>query len=142
MIDRMTLFKIANGQVYDPANGIDGVVMDLWIQDGKIVHPQGANAPGSPEVQPEKVLDASGLVVMPGGFARTCKGRRCSSRRNTTPAQYRTSRNGLRITIQYSSQIIPWTRVTCRTAACAWLAVTRWKQHEPETQPQGPTGAR
>ena len=33
----MTLSKIADGTVYDPANGIDGVVRDLWIQDGKIV---------------------------------------------------------------------------------------------------------
>ena len=35
----MPLLKIANGTVYDPANGIDGVVKDLWIQDGKIVAP-------------------------------------------------------------------------------------------------------
>ena len=28
---------IAGGTVYDPANGIDGVVQDIWIQDGKII---------------------------------------------------------------------------------------------------------
>jgi formylmethanofuran dehydrogenase subunit A len=63
----MTLLKIANGIVYDPANGVDGIVKDLWIQDGKIIAPPGADAPGAPEVRPDKVLDATGLVVMPGG---------------------------------------------------------------------------
>ncbi len=58
----MTLLKIVNGTVYDPANRVDGIVQDIWIQDGKIISP-----PSSPEVQPDKVLDATGLVVMPGG---------------------------------------------------------------------------
>src|SRR5262245_21275556 len=58
----MPLLKIANGTVYDPANGIDGKVQDLWIQDGKVVAP-----PDDPGVRPDKVLDATGLVVMPGG---------------------------------------------------------------------------
>jgi formylmethanofuran dehydrogenase subunit A len=62
----MTLFKIANGTIYDPANNLDGVVRDLWIQDGKIVAPPVADAPGSP-IRPDKVLDATGLVVMAGG---------------------------------------------------------------------------
>jgi formylmethanofuran dehydrogenase subunit A len=59
----MSFLKIANGTVYDPANGVNGVVMDLWIRDGKIVAPPGADAPGSPD----RVFDAAGLVVMPGG---------------------------------------------------------------------------
>jgi formylmethanofuran dehydrogenase subunit A len=63
----MPLLKIANGTVYDPANGVDGVVKDIWIRDGKVVEPPVANAPGSPEVRPDRVLDATGLVVMPGG---------------------------------------------------------------------------
>jgi formylmethanofuran dehydrogenase subunit A len=58
----MPLLKIANGTVYDPTNGIDGVVQDVWIQDGKVVAP-----PSDPDVRPDKVLDATGLVVMPGG---------------------------------------------------------------------------
>src|SRR5262245_8298368 len=58
----MTLLKITNGTVYDPANGIDGVVQDIWIQDGKVIAP-----PAQPDVRPDKVLDATGLVVMPGG---------------------------------------------------------------------------
>jgi formylmethanofuran dehydrogenase subunit A len=59
----MTLLKIANGAVYDPANNVNGVVQDIWIQDGKIVAAPAADATGSPD----KVLDATGLVVMAGG---------------------------------------------------------------------------
>src|SRR5918999_5744958 len=54
--------KISRGTVYDPANGIDGEVRDLWIADGKIVA-----APSDPVTRPTRVLDATGLVVMPGG---------------------------------------------------------------------------
>jgi formylmethanofuran dehydrogenase subunit A len=54
----MTQLRITGGTVYDPANGIDGKVQDICIEDGKIVKsvPQGA-----------RKLDASGMVVMPGG---------------------------------------------------------------------------
>lgn len=58
----MTLLKITNGTVYDPANGVDGAVKDLWVRDGKIIPP-----PAEPDVRPDKTLDATGLVVMPGG---------------------------------------------------------------------------
>jgi formylmethanofuran dehydrogenase subunit A len=58
----MTLFKIANATVYDPANGVDGVVQDLWIQDGKVIA-----APTDPAAAPDRTLDATGLVAMPGG---------------------------------------------------------------------------
>src|SRR5437588_8064376 len=63
----MALLKIANGNVYDPGNGIDGVAQDVWIQDGKIISP-----PTSPDVRPDQVLDATGLVVMPGGVDMHC----------------------------------------------------------------------
>lgn len=56
------LLKIAGGTVHDPVNGIDGEEKDIWVKDGKIVAP-----PSDPEVHPDKVLDAKGLVVMPGG---------------------------------------------------------------------------
>ena len=55
-------FKVAAGMVYDPANGIDGQARDLWILGGKIVA-----APTDPEVRPTRVIDARGLVIMPGG---------------------------------------------------------------------------
>jgi formylmethanofuran dehydrogenase subunit A len=58
----MSLFKIANGTVFDPASGIDGLQQDLWVQDGKIVR-----GPTDPQARPDKTLDATGLIVMPGG---------------------------------------------------------------------------
>ena len=62
-----TLLKIAGGTVYDPANGIDGEVRDLWIDGGRIVAP-----PGDPAVRPARTIDAAGLVVMPGGVDMHC----------------------------------------------------------------------
>ncbi len=56
-------FRIVNGRVYDPINGIDGEVRDVCVQDGKIV----ASVP--PEA---KQIDASGMVVMPGGVDIHC----------------------------------------------------------------------
>ncbi len=62
-----SLFKISGGTVYDPRHGLDGVVRDLWICDGKIV-----DAPADPQVRPDRTLDARGLVVMPGGIDMHC----------------------------------------------------------------------
>ncbi len=61
------LIKISQGTVYDPANGIDGEVRDLWIAGGKIVA-----APTDPAVRPTREIDARGLVVMPGGVDMHC----------------------------------------------------------------------
>ncbi len=61
------LFKIAGGTVYDPANGVDGQVQDLWVESGRVVA-----APADPAVRPERTLDARGLVVMPGGIDMHC----------------------------------------------------------------------
>jgi formylmethanofuran dehydrogenase subunit A len=56
----MGLLKIAGGTVHDPANRIDGEVRDLWVRDGKVI--------ADPGEAPDRVLDARGLVVMPGGI--------------------------------------------------------------------------
>src|SRR5262245_28027598 len=70
------LLMIAGGTVYDPINGLDGVVKDVWIQDGKVIAPpvatppgppEAGGRPGSPDLRPDRVIDAVGLVVMPGG---------------------------------------------------------------------------
>jgi formylmethanofuran dehydrogenase subunit A len=61
------IVKIAGGTVYDPANGVDGEVLDLWIAGGTIVPP-----PGDPAVRPSRVIDARGMVVMPGGVDMHC----------------------------------------------------------------------
>ena len=63
----MTLFKIEGGYVYDPANGVDGQVRDIWVAGDKIVEP-----PSAPDVRPERTLNAAGLVVMPGGVDMHC----------------------------------------------------------------------
>ena len=49
--------RILHGEVYDPIHGINGEVRDIFVKDGKIV----AEDPGGP------TIDASGMVVMPGG---------------------------------------------------------------------------
>lgn len=54
----MTQLRIAGGTVHDPANGRGGVVRDVCIDSGRIVERLPADAP---------VIDASGMVVMPGG---------------------------------------------------------------------------
>jgi formylmethanofuran dehydrogenase subunit A len=50
--------RIVGGAVHDPANGIDGDMRDVCIEDGRIVADLPAGAP---------TLDARGMVVMPGG---------------------------------------------------------------------------
>ena len=59
--------KIAGGTVYDPANGVDGEVRDIWMSGSKIVAP-----PSDPAIRPDRVIDARGLVVMPGGVDMHC----------------------------------------------------------------------
>jgi formylmethanofuran dehydrogenase subunit A len=79
-----TLFKIAGGTVYDPANGIDGEVRDLWIDGSKVVA-----APAYSHSRPERTLDASGLVVMPGGVDMHCHiaGPKVNAARRMLPAE-------------------------------------------------------
>ena len=50
--------RIAGGTVYDPANGVDGMVRDVCIEGGRFVAELPRDAPR---------LDARGMVVMPGG---------------------------------------------------------------------------
>src|ERR671937_1570237 len=52
------MLRIAQGRVYDPANGIDGEVRDVCLDGGKVVEELPSDAPR---------LDARGMVVMPGG---------------------------------------------------------------------------
>ncbi|HEY0983822.1 formylmethanofuran dehydrogenase subunit A [Schlesneria sp.] len=63
----MSILLLRNGRVYDPANGINGVQKDLWIVDGRI-----ASAPADPAFRADRVIDATGLVVMPGGVDMHC----------------------------------------------------------------------
>jgi len=52
------MLRITGGKVYDPANGIDGQIKDLFIgDDGRMA----ASAEGG------RTIDAAGLIVFPGG---------------------------------------------------------------------------
>jgi formylmethanofuran dehydrogenase subunit A len=55
------MLGILNGQVYDPINGVNGKVQDIWMRGGRIVPPEEVDR-GQAEI-----IDATGLVVMPGG---------------------------------------------------------------------------
>ena len=63
----MTYLKVAGGTIYDPANGRSGEIGDLWIRGEKIVEP-----PTDPAVRPARTIDATGMVVMPGGIDMHC----------------------------------------------------------------------
>lgn len=63
----MTVWRLQGGRIHDPANGLDGVVQDLWIRDGQII------APPEIEQQPgHRTIDCTGLVLMPGGIDMHC----------------------------------------------------------------------
>ncbi|MDA9777505.1 formylmethanofuran dehydrogenase subunit A [Rubripirellula sp.] len=51
------MLRITGGTVYDPANGIDGEVKDLYIADGRFTS----------KFEAGHTIDATGLVIMPGG---------------------------------------------------------------------------
>jgi len=53
---------IRNGYVFDPLNGINGDVLDIFIRDGKVV----TRLTGSEE-RDALIIDATGKTVMPGG---------------------------------------------------------------------------
>jgi formylmethanofuran dehydrogenase subunit A len=53
-------FVLVGGMLHDPLHGRDGVVTDLWIENGSVIRPP---TDGSRF----RRVDAAGLVVMPGG---------------------------------------------------------------------------
>jgi formylmethanofuran dehydrogenase subunit A len=53
-------FVLTGGTIHDPLHGRDGVVDDIWVENGRIVA-----KPADPK--PFTRVDASGRVVMPGG---------------------------------------------------------------------------
>lgn len=55
---------VKNGFVYDPINGVNGEKMDIAIRDGKIVEKIDESR--------AKKIDASGMIVMPGGVDIHC----------------------------------------------------------------------
>jgi formylmethanofuran dehydrogenase subunit A len=55
---------IKKGFVYDPINGVNGEKMDVAVKDGKIVEKVNERK--------AKKIDASGMIVMPGGVDIHC----------------------------------------------------------------------
>jgi len=56
------LLKLKGGRVYDPAHGVDGVVRDLYLRDGRVV------APAAPGERIDREYDCTGRVVMAGAI--------------------------------------------------------------------------
>ena len=56
------VLRLSGGRLYDPANGIEGAVRDLWIEDGRIVADPGA------EPAKHETIDLSGRIVMAGAI--------------------------------------------------------------------------
>jgi formylmethanofuran dehydrogenase subunit A len=52
-----SVLRIRGGKIYDPANGVGGEIRDLCISNGRIVA----------EVEGGRTIDATGMVVFPGG---------------------------------------------------------------------------
>jgi formylmethanofuran dehydrogenase subunit A len=55
------MLKITGGRVYDPKNGVDGVVKDVFISDGRVVESDRFDAARG------RTIDATGMMVFPGG---------------------------------------------------------------------------
>lgn len=108
----MSVVLIRNGTLYDPANGVDGQVRDLWVQDGRIVAP-----PADPDARADRIIDATGLIVMPGGVDMHCHiaGPKVNSGRKLLPEDHRNAkRRMLRTEITRSGVVgsIPTTFAT------------------------------
>lgn len=58
--------EIRGGRIYDPAHGVDGEVRTIHIHDGLVA------PPASPDTRADRVIDASGCVVFPGGVDIHC----------------------------------------------------------------------
>ena len=83
----MSLLKISGGTVYDPRNNIDGVVKDIWVQDGKVIEPTA-------DLKADRTIDARSMVVMPGGVDMHCHiaGPKVNTARKMMPDDKRTAK--------------------------------------------------
>jgi formylmethanofuran dehydrogenase subunit A len=73
--------RITGGKVYDPANGVDGIVKDICIAEGRVVA----------QVEGGRSIDASGMLVFPGGvdIHTHVAGAALNFARGLTPENYR-----------------------------------------------------
>ncbi|MCH2180494.1 MAG: formylmethanofuran dehydrogenase subunit A [Mariniblastus sp.] len=85
----MSYLKLSGGTIYDPVHNVDGVVGDIWIENGKIVE--------APLGETDTVtIDVSGRVVMAGAVDMHCHiaGPKVNAARKMQPEQGRIG-NGL-----------------------------------------------
>lgn len=59
--------KITGGRVHDPANGIDGLVRDVFIVDGRVVAQFTEQ-----KAREARTINAAGMIVMPGAVDIHC----------------------------------------------------------------------
>ncbi|MCA9053865.1 MAG: amidohydrolase family protein, partial [Planctomycetaceae bacterium] len=62
----MSLLRLFGGTIHDPANDVDGVVGDVWMEHGRIV------AGPTDGRRADRTLDVTGMIVMPGGVDMHC----------------------------------------------------------------------
>src|ERR671937_638409 len=76
------MLRIAQGRVYDPANGVDGELRDICLDGGKVVEELPSDAPR---------IDARGMVVMPGGvdIHAHIAGPKVNAARKLSPEEHR-----------------------------------------------------
>jgi formylmethanofuran dehydrogenase subunit A len=80
----LSYLKISGGCVYDPANGVDGEIRDIWICEGKVVTP--------PDIEfAVTTVNADGMVIMPGAVDMHCHiaGPKVNSARKLQPEMTR-----------------------------------------------------
>ncbi len=82
----LPFLKLTGGRVYDPSNGVEGEILDIWICNGKIVNPPDA-------ANDVSVIDLSGRVVMAGAVDMHCHiaGPKVNTARKMQPEQVRRS---------------------------------------------------
>src|SRR3954447_26896871 len=56
-LNGISMLRITGGQVYDPANNVNGEVRNVCISDGRVVA----------DVSGGRTIDATGMIVFPGG---------------------------------------------------------------------------
>ena len=85
----MSRTVLRGGRVYDPINGVDGDLRDVWMQDGRIIA-----APENPDVRAEVIVDVTGMIIMPGGVDMHCHiaGPKVNTARKMLPEQRRRAR--------------------------------------------------
>ena len=82
----MTRICLTGGRIYDPRNGVNGEIRDLWLENGRII-----DAPADASDRAEITYNLDGMIVMPGGVDMHCHiaGPKVNTARKLLPEQRR-----------------------------------------------------